>query len=57
MWKQLGWAQEAHVLVPVPLLLAVGSQGNNFSGGLGSSSVNEGLHHGIWGVSTRLDIL
>ena len=57
VWKQLGWVQEAHILVPGPLLLAVGSPGKEFSRGLVSSSVNEDLDHGIWGVSTRLDIL
>ena len=57
LWCRSSWAQEAHILVPAPLLLAVGSPGKEFSRGLVSSSVNEDLDHGIWGVSTRLDIL
>ena len=42
---------------PSPAAISRGSQGKGFSRGLVFSSVNEGLDHGIWGLSTRLDIL
>ena len=42
---------------PRPPAISRGVSGKDFSGGLVLSSVNESLDHGIWGVSTRLDIL